>query len=630
MTFDPWRAKTKAVVGRLSPSHELSIDVSEFDKLLERLNDQGIRHTKAIEQFGGFVVRNTRYNYFDSDRHIGVACGEYGDFSVLQSLRRFVLQNDSRQHRKNVAATAMATNGATTFENDSNEDDDKSEEDFCHEANGKRQVPRENMQRFLDMNVFNGTNVKNILQSGKSMLYYQLTFLLPNCMRMYVLPGPQLCCFSAVLPLNSLCTIFDLNPRQLPKECIVPIERTPYSYLSRTLRVKYLFSFSANVSFLDRRDPVIHDGGIDTCDKLFLSDDEFSDFRINCTLNCRNRNEDYDGDTNNPGFCKGIESATEIRFNMRTQLMSFTRNRHNFSQNILYRTMVLLCIDSFAPDSFLVEVAPNSIRRNKNLTLEHQLYNLVTTVVRKLDVDENVNARRRVRKLLGERYENFYYLYFLPLLRSVKKQLNDESLSHMERVNASVALWSPSKLVATANCFNLFDNVTRSMSLLLGDNETTQFIDNLLRVVHDRVPYVFSGYEPLCLSSVISVLSHSKGTFDDILSLQRIYEHETIYDPNDLMVPAAMKDLIRPMSSTTLARDKQYLDNFVYGSKKIPKNSKLAISTKWTMQNIIYHDGDLYDDGTFLLEDCLRFVSYDLLMDVDLIRVVFLSVGRSG
>lgn len=589
VTFDPWVRRTCATIGELDERDELRIQANEFSDYVDRLSANGYRDGKRMSSVGELILSDTRFRYYDGERRIGLPCGEYADFAVLQSLKRFVMQYD-----KGFSTAAEQ-----------------------HSDHSKRQIPRDSLNRFLDMNVFNGTNVKNIVQSGKSMLYYQMTFLLPNCMRLYVLPGPRLGCFSAVLPLQSLCTMFAMNPSRPPPGVLVDVRSTRYAYLADSLRVKYAFFFPMNVSFLDRRDPVIHDGSVDTCDKLFLTDDEYSDFRVNCTLNCRNRNEDYDGDTNNPGFCKGIESATEIKYNMRTQLMSFLRNRHNFSQNVLHRAFVLLAFD----DAY-GEWCSRCVRRDRSCPVDEELACFVSELVPCLDVRTNPAARRRAIELFGPRFAPVYILYVTKNLALLDESLAlapaDETAS--DRLFRYSSLWQPSRDTPFSNCHNLLDNVLRTVSIVYGSAMGTEMADTLLRTVHDRVPLVFGGREPYCLANVVNVLSLAKGTFDDIVSLQVSLEHRVALEGavtgDD--VPLALRDLLRPIDPDRLEHNKRYLDNFIYGSKRIPKNSKLAMSTKWTMQNVLYHEGQLItDDGVVIVEDLFPYMSYDWFMDVD-------------
>lgn len=517
----------------------------------------------------------------------------------------------------------------------------------------RRQIPRESLTRLLDMPIFHGTNVKNVVQSGKSLLYYLMTYLLANCMRMYVLPGPRIPCFSAILPLHALCTIFDFNIDALPRRCLLPIRKTRYAYLATSLNVKYMFVFPPNVSFLDRRDPVIHDGGIDTCDKLFLVDDDRSDFRINCTLNCKNRNEDYDGDTNNPGFCKGIESHTEIKYNMRTNLMPLLRNRHVVSQNILYRLFVILFAEPPYDNTF------HLIVRDPSKSVEQDLYENVVKVLHGIDIIRNQHARKRAIRFFGP---DNYLLYEIfarrnleqtyahineleTVLRGLERGEKTELSSRSRVVGVAVSVdgggnddernelyvntlhkldrvWRPSELSKTGNCFSIIDNMVRSMALMQSDSATTIFLNELMRKVHDEYPDVFTGEQPLCFANIVNVLSLAKGNFDDILILQRTFEAK-LEQSNDFAVSRCMMDLLTHVSEPKLKQNKQYLDNFVYGSKKVPKNSKLAISTKWTLQNVIYYEGSLYIDEREVLEDCLKVFSYELFMDVDLICTIF-------
>lgn len=680
--FNPWSYKCEVTVGPIDPARELRLTPADMLQYIDTVRSNKLKNGKLVERTGNLLIHDTRFNYFDGKRQIGLACGEYTDLTVLQNLKRFILQPDvgfivdsgtsagsgattttdlAQPYAGTASAGTAAPHGSAGdglglghLLGDAGLDDDvrrtaaaatsaasaataaaKSPHGI-HSDLYRRQIPRESLSRMLDMPIFNGTNVKNVVQSGKSLLYYLLTYLLANCMRMYVLPGPQLPCFSAVLPLHALCTIFDMNVNALPRRHLIPIEQTPYAYLRRSLNVKYMFRFPPNVSFLDRRDPVIHDGGIDTCDKLFLTDDEYSDFRVNCTLNCRNRNEDYDGDTNNPGFCKGIESHTEIKYNMRTQLMPLLRNRHIFSQNILYRLFVILAADPPYTELYATVV------RDPAKSIERDLYECVEQVVWSIDVVRNPDARRRAVSFFGQSYYYFYYMYVRENLYAAQRQMaqarrrlaemrtdgESDSVVTEYYVNALHKLdgvWKPSAHFTMANCFSVMDNAIRSMALVLGDQRTTLFVDGLLRDVHERVPQVFIGEQPMCYTNIVNVLSTAKGNFDDILLLQRNFEAR-IQQHNDVAVSLALMNMLQPITEQKLHQNMQYLDNFVYGSKKVPKNSKLAVSNKWTLQNVIYYEGDLYIDGRLVLEDVFRIFTCDCFADVMVIRALLESV----
>lgn len=625
MEFNPWSYKCKVTIGPIEPDNELCCTPREFMKYIDRVRQNKGGKRLQTADTGNLLIHNTRFNYHDGKNHIGLACGEYTDLHVLLNLRRFILQTDVGFVENNVCGDAglnkPVIGGPETVENSDGVDANNS---GVHSDLYRRQIPRESLLRLLNMPIFHGTSVKNIVQSGKSYLYYLLTYLLANCMRMYVLPGPQLPCFSAIIPLHAFCTIFDFNINALPARCLTPIHQTPYAYLAKAHRVKYMFVFPPNVSFFDRRDPVIHDGSIDTCDKLFLTDDEYSDFRINCTLNCKNKNEDFDGDTNNPSMCKGIESHTEIKYNMRTHLMPLLRNRHIFSQNILFRLFVILATDPPYDRHF------NSIHRRPDRSLEQDLYEHVVRVLWCVDIVRNQAAADRALAFFGPDNYVLYDLYMRPNLATMHRIIGELPVSptneqYVEMLHKLDCVWKPSARSSAANCFSLMDNMIRSMAMIQGDVSTTRFVDELLRDVHDRFPHVFTGRQPLCLTTIVNVLSMAKGNFDDILLLQREFEGRLL-QPNELGVPRALMDLLMPVPEEKMRQNKQYLDNFVYGSKKVPKDSKSAVSTKWTLQNVIYYEGDLYIDGRVVLVDCFQVFSYELFMDIDIVCAIYDSV----
>jgi len=65
---------------------------------------------------------------------------------------------------------------------------------------------------------------------------------------------------------------------------------------------------------------VIQEGSIEVITTLFAYDNCDADIQFNNPYGCYNKHEDYDGDTNTHGIGKGVESQTEICYNMIYQL----------------------------------------------------------------------------------------------------------------------------------------------------------------------------------------------------------------------------------------------------------------------------------------------------------------------
>lgn len=572
--------------------------------------------------------------------------------------------------------------------------------------------PQETLKRVLNEPIFNGNCAKSIVQSNKSELYYQLTFPLENCGRMYVLPAPTLPCYSMALPLHFICKLFDLNPHRMPKTHVVPIKQTPWHFLAEQYDVLYVILLPSNISLFNRRDPVIQEGGIESIEWIFVYDNCDADVQLNNPLGCFNKHEDYDGDTNTQSIGKGIESRIEIHYNMSRQMLPLMRLRNIISQNLLSRLMLSLVLDhpedypsheqifcvnnpsdchsndgKRCPGSPFVaddlSAAQISSMYNKKWTrlksrancrradqyddtelrllFTLELVRRVDTVLARLDTLVDKYALARARKLFfgNEEYVSIYIFYLSNNLEWLKKRSRDlrhylinyggDGLkNHLKKhgvtqerlmalaedyLHETAQVWRESAYSHTSNCQSLMDNVSRTICALWGDSACTELLNTFNRYAHGNYPHLFMGRDAFSLPCIVNVLSRAKGTFDALLSMQcnlyRRFNEDAKAVPLELTRrhPLALGDreIVSRVSRDKIEHNLQYVDNFVEGSKKIPKYCKQANSKKWALQNIYYYNGHLWMDGEIVVSDMSRFFSLELFGDIDLISAILFS-----
>lgn len=534
---------------------------------------------------------------------------------------------------------------------------------------------------------------------------------------MYVLPAPILPCYSVMLPLHFVCKLFDLNPNNLPSMFVRDIRHTRWRYLTKTFDVSHVIRMTDNISIFNRRDPVIQEGGVESIEMIFVYDNRDADVQYNNTLNCKNKNEDYDGDTNTLSIGKGYESRVEIHYNMSTQMMFLLRNRHVFSQNFLSRFMLRLAFDDVDSFNRLENACSTSIG---DLTsprdLVFELIRRVDTIIDRLnylssddvdgddnedndDNDDNVPTKRayrdvdnsaaRARKRISsvfpnEKYARIYMFYLAMNLRAIKRKRllfvaaletylgsrrrifsNDITAPTLTRDNVenfnddshvdddddqelvSLALeylyetekvWQPSRFSHSSNCYSIVDNVIRSVYVAYGERECTDLIDSLVRTTHENVVYYFMGNNPFSFACIVNVLSQAKGNFDALINMQKNLNVRFHRPPlsiaanpvcesvsslsSSLPMAVAGLDILSRVTREKIQHNQSYVDNFVEGSKKIPKYCKLAIAMKWALQNLYYYDGNLLMDGEIAVEDVTSYFSIELFTDINLVLAV--------
>ncbi|KAK2574768.1 hypothetical protein KPH14_013075, partial [Odynerus spinipes] len=90
-------------------------------------------------------------------------------------------------------------------------------------------------------------------------------------------------------------------------------------------------------------------------------------------------------------------------------------------------------------------------------------------------------------------------------------------------------------------------------------------------------------------------------------------------------IAVASLDILSRVSCEKIQHNQSYVDNFVEGSKKIPKYCKLAIAMKWALQNLYYYDGNLLMDGEIAVEDVTSYFSMELFTDINLVLAVLVD-----
>lgn len=505
-----------------------------------------------------------------------------------------------------------------------------------------------------------------------------------------------------MLPLHFVCKLFDLNPNNLPSTFVRDIRHTRWRYLTKTFDVSHVIQMTDNISIFNRRDPVIQEGGVESIEMIFVYDNRDADVQYNNTLNCKNKNEDYDGDTNTLSIGKGYESRVEIHYNMSTQMMFLLRNRHVFSQNFLSRFMLRLAFDDVDSFNRLENTCSTSIGDlTSQRDLVFELIRRVDTIIDRLDylaadddndnvaaktvyrdVDTVARARQRISSVFpDEKYARIYMFYLAMNLRAIKRKRllfvaaletylksrrrifpNDITAPTVARGNVedsnddchvdddqelvSMALeylyetekvWQPSKFSHSSNCYSIVDNVIRSVYVAYGERECTNLIDSLVRTTHEDVVYYFMGNNPFSFACIVNVLSQAKGNFDALINMQKNLNvrfqrprssiavdpvRESSSSSSTSPVAVASLDILSRVTREKIQHNQSYVDNFVEGSKKIPKYCKLAIAMKWALQNLYYYDGNLLMDGEIAIEDVTSYFSIELFTDINLVLAV--------
>lgn len=384
--FNPWYTNNETYVGPLTPKNELTMDVKQFLRYAQHMksssNSRGRKgrtnltneptetnsekksedkceNTKYV--LNEFIVGPTRMQYYDGSHFLGFASTPYTSSVAIQNIERLVIHPDigyytrnentvkigggekQNDTRRKINRYLFESNETRSQENARRNDElaMRNNDQYLHSDFTRKYSPQEALARVLASPLFNGNNTKTILQSSKSERYYQLTFPLENCGRMYVMAAPMLPCYSIIQPWAHVCRLFQINQLSPPSRYVVPIEQCPkWAYLAKTYNVKHAILLPNNISMMNRRDPVIQEGSIEIISVLFTYDTCDADIQFNNPYGCYNKHEDYDGDTNTQSIGKGVESHTEICYNMKRQCLPGLRVKSVIPQNMLSRIML--------------------------------------------------------------------------------------------------------------------------------------------------------------------------------------------------------------------------------------------------------------------------------------------------
>lgn len=452
----------------------------------------------------------------------------------------------------------------------------------------RRQTPSDSFVRLFEMQHQRGGSVKNWLQSNKSYLYYLVTYPLTNSLRMYVLPGPCLPLYSCSMPLHILSKFLDFHPRSLT----FLFKRVPARFRN-VCRVENLHKYyidiqklplGARFSLIDRRDPVLHDGSIHTYRYIFiqLADPQngiVSDVKRVNTMDALNKNEDYDGDQTGDKVARGIESHYEIPYYMQSETMGLLRIRHIFTQNILLRAFMYLTdyarlnVKTF-DDLFAIIISPRSLELARKL----------------LDFNGTENG-----------------LFFLVYRHLLKKNAACRSRTNV---------WAAALEHDNTNCRSILDSVVRSCSLILTRKVITRCIDLFVQRVHVLRPEVYADATAAGYFNLAVVMSRSKGT-------ERAY-NDLVERDRGAVLRQSFDDLSTLVTDEKMNANRSYLDNFVAISKDVPKNCKLCVGIKWTLQDFVYRKGSIYEldePNAPFIEDATQYLPPTYMCDVESVLV---------
>lgn len=633
--FNAYYTNNETYVGALNVNNELTLSVDNFlqyARHVKSTNNNGSKRTKrtvtnsattttnnssttstAVNNrdkylLNEFIVNNTRMQYYDNEHRLGFATGQYASSSVIQNVERLVIYPDIGYYTTNT--NNRQTGNGTKKSNHVNKNDKRqqptsssllqrslglldhrrNDDSYVHSDYTRKNSPQEAWARVLSMPLFNGNNTKTILQSSKSERYYQLTFPLENCGRMYVLAGPVLPCYSIAVPWAYVCRLLQINPLVPPTDHVIPIDQAPVSwhYLKQTNNVKYVILFPENLSLMNRRDPVIQEGSIETITMFFAYDDADADIQYNNPYGCYNKHEDYDGDTNTQSIGKGVESYTEIYFNMKRQCLPCLRIKSVVPQNMLSRIMMyflhelpsdfnmqhdnlhVLFGDHNINSEILSREIVQTLENNNTLysTLTLNQYKAMTTEetplnkVRRIFIielfrraclcvmrlvsflDGNLNSLRVTTRIFRRQAYGLMYLTFLgERWKKIRPKIVTFARQHLTTSNYANfddkimyndtrnilheihRLWTSVSKPVVTNCQTLIDDVTRAVYCVAGEQECTRMLDHCSLIVHSDWPNFFLGQDPYELKHIVTVLSRAKGDFDSLLLM-----HVTLYD----------------------------------------------------------------------------------------------------
>lgn len=571
-----------------------------------------------------FFVTNTRMVYADGVRALGFAAPPYTSSAALQNIFRLVIgpdigyylnTNDSQQqqpanqpvaaslqHRPKRQRDALVESDDEQQDDDrdhvdlddqdvpdDNQDDqeerDNDDDDDDNASNGlvhsdftRKYSPQEAHARVLAMPLFNGNTTTNILQSNKSECYYQLTMLLESSSRIYVLPAATIPSYTIVQPLAHLCRLLQMNPVNPPARYVVPIERIPqWRHLKEACDVKYAVLLPPNVSLMNRRDPVIKEGSLETVSIVFAYDNKDADVQYNNPYGCYNKHEDYDGDTNTQSLGKGVESHVEIYYNMKRQCLPCLRVKSVMPQNVLSRIMFYFVRDvepNFDADHPRIVAALRSVvHEQKIVNVFAQNYVQYSRMIRtrfdahherrRMPIDrvrrvfaiellrracvclahlttvDNQKLLPLAERVFGDRLPALLYLYYLnqrwqkirPRVetflhdyandRATYARVDDQRMYNAVRdvLHEIHGLWKPVSRSVVSNCQTVVDDVTRAVYSITDEQTCTRMLDHCSRTVHEDYPTFFLSGQPYDLEYLVTVMSRAKGDFDSLLTM---------------------------------------------------------------------------------------------------------------
>lgn len=689
-----------------------------------------------------FFVTNTRMVYTDGVHSLGFAAPPYTSSIGLQNIVRLVIGPDIGYYLpdEQPATAGRSRDGKKTNESNDEEDDksnknykrNKDDEDdygeekdddddndndneydddendeidddeneevenrpvtkrgFVHSDYTRKYSPQEAHARVLAMPVYNGNTTTTILQSNKSERYYQLTMLLESSSRIYVLPAATIPCYTVIQPWTHLCRLLQLNPVRPPPRYVVPIEDVPEWYhLKQLYSVKYVVHLPPNVSLMNRRDPVIKEGSLETITTIFAYDNSDADVQYNNPYGCYNKHEDYDGDTNTQSLGKGVESHVEMYYNMKRQCLPCLRVKSVMPQNMLARIMLyfLRDVQTKFPSTGLETIVNRkytlTLFADNKRTFDHMISKQFDeprssprrpiNQVRRIFAIEllrrtcvclshliKVNALLPVaERIFGDKLPALLYLDFFrkrwTKIRPRVSQFFDEYMhnsevyfSHEDEVvyNATRdvlheihGLWKPVSRAIVSNCQTLVDDVTRSVYCLTDENTCTRMLDHCSHTVHSDIPVFFLSGRPYDVEYIATVLSRAKGDFDSLLSMHvSLYERfrdeawsRRLERSRSKPLPLGSRDLLSRIEPERIQKYVDYTDKYVVGSKTVPKSCVQANNMKCAMQNVQYYDGDLWMNGELILENVAVYLPNFFFVNKNLVDLVLDElVGRS-
>lgn len=683
--YNAWYRNNETLVGPLTESNELTLDMRAFLDYARQVKSSSNPFAKKVQRdtnllleddeskqssnllprnkytLNEFMVGKTRMQYYDKSNYLGFPSAPYTSSLAIQNFERLVIHPDIGYYVDREGGSSEETNN----------------ENGNHSDYIRKYSPQEALNRVLTSPLFNGNNTKTILQSNKSERYYQLTFPLENCGRMYVMAAPMLPSYSVIQPWSHVCRLFQMNPVVFSQAHVVRIHRFPeLLHLHENYGVQHVIRLPCGISVMNRRDPVIQEGSIELITTIFTYDNCDADIQFNNPYGCFNKHEDYDGDTNTQSIGKGVESSVEICYNMKRQTLPCIRAKSIVPQNILARLMLHFLIGvnrEFANDQLDREVLSKIYSKSTLaiFTLNHVHFLRLkdeTYAERKDDEDkvfavelfrrvsictEYITGRWRLAKNLQTARHVFgsnllanLYMFFVTKRRTkiehTIKNFATENLTTLKQyedleadavrnvLHEMLNLWSPVSSSLISNCQTLIDDVFRAAYCALGEQACTNALDHCSRTVHTTFPNFFLDKGIFDLEYIVNVFSRAKGDFDSLLRMMHTVNKymrdcrttEALESSREKPLSLGKRDFFSRVSNKLLDKYINYTDKYVLGSKKIPKSCKQANSMKWAMQNVQYFDGQLWMKGEVILSDIECYFSSSFFIETNLLNMV--------